>query len=129
MRAAQAEFVKGFKPAQVLGEPATPSLKAFAAASAPLQQYTPVLKQTTEEQVKVISDYERRMSEAANSINNAFNNLTAQGLQSFGDLIGNLMTGQINSFDDFGKALLGCCAIYAGFWFCTDCNGYGIKSV
>ena len=107
MRAAQAEFVKGFKPAQVLGEPATPSLKAFAAATAPLQQYTPVLKQTTEEQVKVISDYEQRMSEAANSINNAFNNLTAQGLQSFGDLIGNLMTGQINSFDDFGKALLG----------------------
>ena len=107
MRAAQAEFVRGFKPAQVLGEPATPSLKAFAAATAPLQQYTPVLKQTTEEQVKVISDYEQRMSEAANSINNAFNNLTAQGLQSFGDLIGNLMTGQINSFDDFGKALLG----------------------
>jgi hypothetical protein len=107
MRAEQAKFIEGFKPAQVLGEPATPSLKAFAAATKPLQQYTPVLKQTTEEQVKVISDYEQRMSEAANSINNAFNNLTAQGLQSFGDLIGNLMTGQINSFDDFGKALLG----------------------
>lgn len=106
MRAEQAKFIEGFKPAQVLGEPATPSLKAFAAATAPLQQYTPVLKQTTEEQVKVISDYEQRMSEAANSINNAFNNLTAQGLQDFGTMIGDLLTGQIDTFETFGKRLL-----------------------
>ena len=107
MRAEQAKFVAGFKPAQVLGEPATPTLKAFAKATGPLEQYTPVLKQTTEQQVVIITDYEKRMSDAANSINNAFNNLTAKGLEDFGNLLGDLMTGQINSFDDFGKALLG----------------------
>lgn len=55
-----------------------PSIQAFAAVTGPMQQYTPVLKQTTTEQVAIMSDYEKRMTEAAGAINNAFNSMTAE---------------------------------------------------
>jgi len=83
-----------------------PSIQAFAAVTGPMQQYTPVLKQTTTEQVAIMSDYEKRMTEAAGAINNAFNSMTAEGVEAFGDMIGGILSGQISSFDDFGKALL-----------------------
>ena len=84
-----------------------PTIEAFAAVTGPMQQYAPVLKQATGEQIAIMSDYEKRMSEAAGAINNAFNSMTAEGVEAFGDMIGGILSGQINSFDDFGKALLG----------------------
>ena len=84
-----------------------PTIEAFAAVTGPMQQYAPVLKQATGEQIAIMSDYEQRMTEAAGAINNAFNSMTAEGVEAFGDMIGGILSGQINSFDDFGKALLG----------------------
>lgn len=84
-----------------------PTIEAFAAVTGPMQQYAPVLKQATGEQIAIMSDYEKRMSEAAGAINNAFNSMTAEGVEAFGDMIGGILSGQITSFDDFGKALLG----------------------
>lgn len=52
-------------------------------------------------------DYEERMKASMGRVNEAFNSLSAQGLESFGQTIGDILSGQITSFDDFGKALLG----------------------
>jgi hypothetical protein len=52
-------------------------------------------------------EYEERMVKSMEGVNAAFNNLSVQGLESFGQALGDILTGQINSFDDFGKALLG----------------------
>ena len=97
--------------ARTLGTPqfgaGAPTIEAFAAVTGPMQQYAPVLKQATGEQIAIMSDYEQRMTEAAGAINNAFNSMTAEGVEAFGDMIGGILSGQITSFDDFGKALLG----------------------
>ena len=97
--------------ARTLGAPqfgaGAPTIEAFAAVTGPMQQYAPVLKQATGEQIAIMSDYEQRMTEAAGAINNAFNSMTAEGVEAFGDMIGGILSGQITSFDDFGKALLG----------------------
>jgi hypothetical protein len=84
----------------------SPTIEAFAKATGPLPQYTAVVKAETTEQALVISDYEKNMATAMEGVNQAFNNMTAQGLEDFGNMIGDLMTGQIGSFDDFGKSLL-----------------------
>ena len=57
-------------------------------------------------QLKKQEEYEERFASAMEGINQAFNSLTAEGLESFGELIGGLMTGQIDSVDQFGKAML-----------------------
>lgn len=54
--------------------------------------------------------YEERFAKSAEGINAAFNNMTAQGLEAFGELIGSVLTGQIDSFESFGKKLLGAVA-------------------
>jgi hypothetical protein len=55
-------------------------------------------------------DYELRFAKSAEGINSAFNSLTATGLEAFGELIGGVLTGQIDSFESFGKKLLGAVA-------------------
>lgn len=50
--------------------------------------------------------YQERMTEAMQGVNQAFDNLTVEGLSSFGDMLGGLMSGQINSFEDFGKNMI-----------------------
>jgi hypothetical protein len=54
----------------------------------------------------VISDYEKNMATAMEGVNQAFNSMTAQGLEDFGVLLGDIMTGQIGSFESFGQKLL-----------------------
>lgn len=83
-----------------------PSIEKFAAATGPMQQYTQVVVAETGKQEVAMSDYEQRMGTAMEGVNQAFNNLTAAGLESFGQLLGDIMTGQVNSFQDFGKRLL-----------------------
>jgi hypothetical protein len=56
--------------------------------------------------------YEERFAKSAEGINAAFNSLTAQGLEAFGELIGGVLTGQIDSFETFGKKLLGAVAAF-----------------
>jgi hypothetical protein len=84
----------------------SPTIEAFAKATGPLTQYPQVIKQSTDEQIKIVTEYEQNMALAMEGVNQAFNNLTAEGLESFGELIGGLMTGQIDSVDQFGKAML-----------------------
>ena len=57
-------------------------------------------------QLEKQKEYEERFASAMEGVNQAFNSLTAEGLESFGELIGGLMTGQIDSVDQFGKAML-----------------------
>lgn len=83
-----------------------PSIEKFAAATGPMQQYTQVVVAETGKQEVAMSDYEQRMGTAMEGVNQAFNNLTAAGLESFGQLLWDIMTGQVNSFQDFGKRLL-----------------------
>jgi hypothetical protein len=51
-------------------------------------------------------EYEERVKQSMEQVNQAFNQLTAQGLQDFGTMIGDLLTGQIDTFETFGKRLL-----------------------
>jgi hypothetical protein len=90
----------------------SPTIEAFAKATGPLPQYTAVVKAETTEQALVISDYEKNMATAMEGVNQAFNNLTADGLEAFGVLLGDIMTGQVGSFQDFGKKLLGSVAAF-----------------
>ncbi len=83
-----------------------PTIEKFAAATGPLKQYTQVVQQETSQQEVTMSDYEQRMTSAMEGVNQAFNNLSAQGLEAFGQLLGDIMTGQVDSFQDFGKRLL-----------------------
>jgi hypothetical protein len=101
----------GIKPAGQFGASA-PTIEAFAKATGPLPQYTAVVKAETTEQALVISDYEKNMATAMEGVNQAFNSLTADGLEAFGVLLGDIMTGQIGSFQDFGKKLLGAVAAF-----------------
>jgi hypothetical protein len=57
-------------------------------------------------QIAKQEEYEASFAKTMEGVNQAFNSLTAEGLESFGNMIGDLMTGQIGSFDDFGKSLL-----------------------
>jgi hypothetical protein len=83
-----------------------PTIEKFAAATGPMKQYTQVVQQETTKQEVTMSDYEQRMTSAMEGVNQAFNNLSAQGLEAFGQLLGDIMTGQVDSFQDFGKRLL-----------------------
>lgn len=83
-----------------------PTIEKFAAATGPIKQYTQVVQQETAKQEVTMSDYEQRMTSAMEGVNQAFNNLSAQGLEAFGQLLGDIMTGQVDSFQDFGKRLL-----------------------
>jgi hypothetical protein len=95
----------GIRPASQFGASA-PTIETFAKATGPLPQYTAVVKKETSEQLRVVTEYQQRMAETMVGVNQAFNSLTAEGLESFGEMLGGIMTGQITTFDDFGKSLL-----------------------
>ena len=63
-------------------------------------------------QIAKQEEYEERFAKSMEGVNQAFNSLTAQGLEDFGVLLGDIMTGQIGSFQDFGKKLLGAVAAF-----------------
>lgn len=79
----------------------------ITSTSKQMSEETRLLKQEQLKQELNQIDYEERMVKSMEAVNAAFNNLSAQGLESFGQTIGDILSGQINSFDDFGKALLG----------------------
>jgi hypothetical protein len=63
-------------------------------------------------QIAKQEEYEERFAKSMEGVNQAFNSLTADGLEAFGVLLGDIMTGQIGSFQDFGKKLLGAVAAF-----------------
>jgi hypothetical protein len=63
-------------------------------------------------QIAKQEEYEASFAKSMEGVNQAFNSLTADGLEAFGVLLGDIMTGQIGSFEDFGKKLLGAVASF-----------------
>jgi hypothetical protein len=63
-------------------------------------------------QIAKQEEYEASFAKSMEGVNQAFNSLTADGLEAFGVLLGDIMTGQIGSFEDFGKKLLGAVAAF-----------------
>ena len=63
-------------------------------------------------QIAKQEEYEASFAKTMEGVNQAFNSLTADGLEAFGVLLGDIMTGQIGSFQDFGKKLLGAVAAF-----------------
>jgi hypothetical protein len=59
-----------------------------------------------EEATRKTQEYADSFKEAMSGVNQAFNSMTAQGLEDFGVLLGDIMTGQIGSFESFGQKLL-----------------------
>jgi hypothetical protein len=59
-----------------------------------------------EEATRKTQEYADSFKEAMSGVNQAFNNMTAQGLEDFGVWLGDIMTGQIGSFETFGQKLL-----------------------
>jgi hypothetical protein len=83
---------------QAMADTSSVSYKIHAAAAA--------------EATRKTQEYADSFKEAMSGVNQAFNNMTAQGLEDFGVLLGDIMTGQIGSFQDFGKKLLGAVAAF-----------------
>jgi len=91
---------------------ATPALRPKP-ISGPIESTSKAMSEETrlqrQEQLRRVinqEEYEERMKKSMEGVNTAFNSMTAEGLEAFGDMIGGVLSGQINSFDDFGKALL-----------------------
>jgi hypothetical protein len=63
-------------------------------------------------QIAKQEEYEASFAKSMEGVNQAFNSLTADGLEAFGVLLGDIMTGQVGSFQDFGKKLLGSVAAF-----------------
>ena len=91
---------------------ATPKLNPQA-ISGPIKSTTVAMTEAERElraselrQAIDAEEYQERMVEAMEGVNQAFNNLTVEGLTSFGDLLGGIMSGQVGSFEDFGKSML-----------------------
>jgi hypothetical protein len=83
---------------QAMADTSSVSYKIHAAAAA--------------EATRKTQEYADSFKEAMSGVNQAFNSMTAQGLEDFGVLLGDIMTGQIGSFQDFGKKLLGAVAAF-----------------
>ena len=83
---------------QAMADTSSVSYKIHAAAAA--------------EATRKTQEYADSFKEAMSGVNEAFNSMTAQGLEDFGVLLGDIMTGQIGSFQDFGKKLLGSVAAF-----------------
>lgn len=77
---------------QAMADTSSVSYKIHAAAAA--------------EATRKTQEYTDSFKEAMSGVNQAFNNMTAQGLEDFGVLLGDIMTGQIGSFESFGQKLL-----------------------
>jgi len=77
---------------QAMADTSSVSYKIHAAAAA--------------EATRKTQEYADSFKEAMSGVNEAFNSMTAQGLEDFGVLLGDIMTGQIGSFESFGQKLL-----------------------
>lgn len=77
---------------QAMADTSSVSYKIHAAAAA--------------EATRKTQEYADSFKEAMSGVNQAFNSMTAQGLEDFGVLLGDIMTGQIGSFETFGQKLL-----------------------
>jgi hypothetical protein len=107
--AAQQEFIAGFKPMEQFAAPKAPTVAKFQGAYAS-DDMTKELKKNTDDQVKVMSDYERKMENATNAVNSSFASLQTDAANSFAQFVADTAAGDANAGKNFGKSMMGAIA-------------------
>lgn len=107
--AEQQAFIAGFKPMEQFAAPKAPTVTKFKGAFAS-EDMTKDLKTNTEDQVKVMTDYERKMANATDSVNNSFASLQTDAANSFAKFIADTAAGDANAGANFGKSMMGAIA-------------------
>lgn len=107
--AEQQAFIAGFKPMEQFAAPKAPTVTKFKGAFAS-EDMTKELKTNTDEQAKVMSDYERKMANATDSVNNSFASLQTDAANSFAQFVADTAAGDANAGKNFGKSMMGAIA-------------------
>ena len=105
----QQEFIAGFKPMEQFAAPKAPTVTKFKGAFAS-EDMTKELKTNTDDQIKVMSDYERKMANATDSVNNSFASLQTDAANSFAQFVADTAAGDANAGKNFGKSMMGAIA-------------------
>lgn len=103
--AEQQAFIAGFKPMEQFKAPKAPTVTQFRGAFAS-EDMTKDLKTNTEDQVKVMTDYERKMANATDSVNNSFASLQSDAANSFAQFIAETAAGDKTAGANFGKNMM-----------------------
>ena len=107
--AEQQAFIAGFKPMEQFAAPKAPTVAKFQGAYAS-DDMTKDLKKNTDDQVKVMSDYERKMENATNAVNSSFASLQTDAANSFAQFVADTAAGDANAGKNFGKSMMGAIA-------------------
>jgi hypothetical protein len=107
--AAQQEFIAGFKPMEQFAAPKAPTVTKFQGAYAS-DDMTKELKKNTDDQVKVMSDYEQKMASATDAVNSSFASLQTDAANSFAQFVADTAAGDANAGKNFGKSMMGAIA-------------------
>ena len=107
--AEQQAFIAGFKPMEQFAAPKAPTVTKFKGAFAS-EDMTKELKTNTDDQIKVMSDYERKMANATDSVNNSFASLQTDAANSFAQFVADTAAGDANAGKNFGKSMMGAIA-------------------
>ena len=107
--AAKAADVSGFKPSEQFAAPSAPTLTKFRGAYAS-HDMTKDLEKNTGEQVKIMSDYEQKMTTATDAVNSSFASLQTDAAASFAQFVADTAAGDANAGANFGKSMLGAIA-------------------
>jgi hypothetical protein len=105
----QQAFIAGFKPMEQFAAPKAPTVSKFKGAFAS-DDMTTELKKNTDDQVKVMSDYERKMASATDAVNGSFASLQTDAANSFAQFIADTAAGDANAGANFGKSMMGAIA-------------------
>jgi len=102
-------FISGFKPLEQFAAPKAPTVTKFRGAYAS-NDMTTDLQKNTDEQVKIMTDYEQKMADATNAVNNSFATLQTDAANSFAQFIADTAEGDKNAGANFGKSMMGAIA-------------------
>lgn len=105
----QKAFIEGFKPMEQFAAPKAPTVTKFKGALAS-EDMAKDLKTSTDEQVKVMTDYERKMADATNAVNSSFASLQTDAANSFAQFVADTAAGDANAGKNFGKSMMGAIA-------------------
>jgi hypothetical protein len=105
----QQAFIAGFKPTQQFAAPKAPTVTKFKGAFAS-DDMTTELQKNTDDQVAIMSDYERKMANATDSVNSSFASLQTDAANSFAQFIADTAEGDKNAGANFGKSMMGAIA-------------------
>ena len=107
--AAKSFDAASFKALEQFAAPSAPTLTKFRGAYAS-HDMTKDLQKNTGEQVKIMSDYERKMADATNAVNSSFASLQTDAANSFAQFVADTAAGDANAGKNFGKSMMGAIA-------------------